>query len=414
MNQRILFFLTIFFIAIFIIKDQQRQFSQLLSSFTTSSFGQQTSLNGTRSSVSNHHLTEWNTYRQRRPQHFSSWYESNKTDVLKPNADAQGPILDFIIAGFPKCGTTSMEANLGHIAPMPVGDVCTPPPQTVYYAYQNWPTKFPASSGMNDTKNLRGSKCPAYIHGMKAWSHHLPRTKIIVGIRHPLLWFQSFWNMQATNFPSAFRDPYNFVQSIPCGKRSGRPHGRDCPNGQLFCLCRSRFHVALARLGKTNLTAEERLLLAPHDYDGGAKLQSDQLRNRIFLYEQTTLNDEEVWTTLADFLQYDGAIPHDQVERARGSPYKAIFAKKINICDAQFDELRKSFMPYAYQMSQWICHYLVPSDINVEHGHVVVANRDKFCSIVQTYQHDPCNRLVRLENGTYALLHTNNSTSSST
>eukprot|EP00521_Asterionellopsis_glacialis_P008979 CAMPEP_0195286080 /NCGR_PEP_ID=MMETSP0707-20130614/3672_1 /TAXON_ID=33640 /ORGANISM="Asterionellopsis glacialis, Strain CCMP134" /LENGTH=439 /DNA_ID=CAMNT_0040345673 /DNA_START=210 /DNA_END=1529 /DNA_ORIENTATION=+ len=417
MNQRVLKFLAIFFIVVFILIDQHRRVD--LVSFTVdSSLEQRASLNGTsRSSERYHHLTEWDSYRQRRSQYFLSWYENNKTDQLKPNADAQGPILDFVIAGFPKCGTTSMEANLGYLAPMPIADVCTPAPQTVYYAYQNWPTEFPASNhnSTNATKILRGSKCPAFIHAMREWSHYLPRTKIIVGIRHPLLWFQSFWNMQTTNFPSVYRDPYSLVSSnTPCGQKSGKPNFKDCPHNQLFCLCRSRFHVTLARLGKTNLTSEERLWLAPHDYDGGANLQQDNLQNRIFLYEQTTLNDDEVWTTLADYLQYDGTIPHDLVKTTRGRSQTPKLTNKINICDAQYDELRKLFMPYAYEMSQWICNYFVPSDINVEHGHVVVANRDKFCSIVQNYQHDPCHRLVRLENGTYTLLHTNNSTFTTT
>ena len=40
-----------------------------------------------------------------------------------PNPDEDGHILDFAIIGFAKCGTTSMEANLRQLAPMPVADI---------------------------------------------------------------------------------------------------------------------------------------------------------------------------------------------------------------------------------------------------------------------------------------------------
>ncbi len=125
-------------------------------------------------------------HRRNRVKHFNSWFEGNSTDKLLPNIDENGTILDFAIIGYPKCGTTTMEANLGKLAPMPVADICTPIHQTVYYAHQNWPKEF------GEEKILRGTKCPAFIQDewLKEWSTYLPRTKLIIGIRHPILWFQ--------------------------------------------------------------------------------------------------------------------------------------------------------------------------------------------------------------------------------
>ena len=80
-----------------------------------------------------------------------------------------------------------MEANLGHLAPMPIADVCTPASQTVYYAYKLWPQK------LGEEKVLRGSKCPSLVDGsigmLQDYSRQLPRTKIIIGIRHPVSGF---------------------------------------------------------------------------------------------------------------------------------------------------------------------------------------------------------------------------------
>jgi len=189
-------------------------------------------------------------YMKSRQNVYDSWFEPNSSQLL-PNADKDGPILDFAVIGYPKCGTTTLMANLGKLAPMPIADVCTPVHQTVYYSYKNWPGRF------GENKLLRGTKCPAYISTgteINGFSKYLPRTKLIVGIRHPFKWFKSFWNMQAHR-ENAVASPYN--RTTPCVKKA---RCRDsCPNGQLFCLHRARFHLGLAKLGKTNLTKEERM-----------------------------------------------------------------------------------------------------------------------------------------------------------
>ena len=48
-------------------------------------------------------------YRKHRLEQWDSWFETK--DKVKDNADANGTILDFVIAGFPKCGTTTMEGK---------------------------------------------------------------------------------------------------------------------------------------------------------------------------------------------------------------------------------------------------------------------------------------------------------------
>ena len=62
---------------------------------------------------------------------FQSWHDK-ETSNLKIDADRHGPILDFAVSGFPKCRSTTLEANLGNITPLPVDpDICTPVRQTV-------------------------------------------------------------------------------------------------------------------------------------------------------------------------------------------------------------------------------------------------------------------------------------------
>lgn len=336
-------------------------------------------------------IRDFEYYRKHRFEQWDSWFDDQ--DEVKDNADANGTILDFVIAGFAKCGTTTMEGNLGALAPMPLKDVCTPLANTISYAYRNWPKAYPDKDGRNDTKLYRGTKCPVFVHNLSSWSRNLPRTLIIVGIRHPVLWFQSFWNMQAQNFPHNYKNSTPYDRTKICSKCQNK----GCPRKQLFCVARSRFHLVLANLGKTPLDSAERALLAPNDGDGGDNIKSQDIRNTIFLYEQTELDQEDVWQTLARLLQYPHAtIPHDQRHSSHGKK-RDYETNTIDICNPKFDAFRGIMMPYAYEMSIWFCDYFLKSP------DVVVANRTRFCSIVKDYVNDPCQRLVRLGNGTYIL-----------
>lgn len=154
-------------------------------------------------------LVAWRKRRARKDI-YNSWFE-NGTNHLKDNADeyqpqqhghgqeqelqykrdSDFPILDFVITGFPKCGTTALMRNLAAATTMPPEtDVCTPPENTVYYAYHSWARQY----GPSNRKPLKGNKCPSYLDtgSIPGYAAKLPRTRLIVGIRHPVTWFQSF------------------------------------------------------------------------------------------------------------------------------------------------------------------------------------------------------------------------------
>lgn len=59
-------------------------------------------------------LVKIKQHRLTRSENFDSWFaigNDGKNNRLKTNADADGPILDFAIVGFPKTGTSTMMAN---------------------------------------------------------------------------------------------------------------------------------------------------------------------------------------------------------------------------------------------------------------------------------------------------------------
>eukprot|EP00559_Dactyliosolen_fragilissimus_P007719 CAMPEP_0184859434 /NCGR_PEP_ID=MMETSP0580-20130426/4439_1 /TAXON_ID=1118495 /ORGANISM="Dactyliosolen fragilissimus" /LENGTH=342 /DNA_ID=CAMNT_0027356065 /DNA_START=162 /DNA_END=1190 /DNA_ORIENTATION=+ len=336
---------------------------------------------------------EQQQYMKDRRLHFDSWHNNSTGKLmLNPNADENGPILDFAVIGYPKCGTTTLMANLGYLAPMSIADICTPVHQTVWYSYKNWPKQF------GQEKLMRGTKCPQYLSLtpqsslLIEYSKHLPKTKLIAGIRHPIKWFESFWNMQCGR---GIANPYNKTKLC-----IGNNCSRSCPRGQIFCLHRARMHLALAGLGKTNLSKEERQLLAPNDPDGGDNLKFYNIKNSVFLYDQEQLVKDNLWESLAQYLGVSH-IPHDLYEGSHGRGGK----KKtcIDFCNEQYDLFRSMMMPYAYEMSVWLQDYFIPVAKNENRPDVVISSDDSLFELVESYKNDPCGRLIRLVNGTYVL-----------
>jgi hypothetical protein len=98
---------------------------------------------------------------------------------------------------------------------------------------------------------------------------------------------------------------------------------------QLFCVYRARFHLGLAKLGKTPLLDEERELLAPDDEDGGTSIVSDDIKNPIFFYDEGELKDDYAWEGLADFLGIESMDETDSVK----------VIESLDFCDEKYDDL---------------------------------------------------------------------------
>lgn len=170
-----------------------------------------------------------------------------------------------------------------------------------------------------------------------------------------------------------------------------------CPRKQLFCVQRSAFHVALARLGKTALTDAERQLLAvDNPVYGGHLLPNWNISNTLFVYEQTTLRGSGVWQGLASFLGMP-ELRHDRSLGEHGNRKQKKFAPNlINICAAEWDGLRSELMQVAYDLSRWMLEYFIPAA--GERQDIVIHNVTEFAKLVGGYQLDPCGRLEQIVN----------------
>ena len=341
------------------------------------------------------------------------------TGFTKYQEDKDGPWLDFMIAGHPKCGTTTLVANLANVAPMKVKDFCVSQMHALLrYVYKAWPEKFPEiTDGPNKyvpdtTLQMRGAKCPRFISDPELilrYGPAYPKTKLIIGIRHPVSWFISFMNMGGVG------DLYSRMEICPhlADPTTGLPGGVATENSRTnkdrevcigecrcnipVCFHRARLHLPIARLGKTALTSVERDLIAPDDPDGGVNLFNGRIRNPIFVYDLTQMKQDSYWDEVAKFLGLS-YIPNENYHSSKGAKHNK------TLCTEYYDEFRSKMMAHSYNMSIWLEEYLLPVAVDGERPDVTIANPDEFRSIMESYKYDPCNRLIRRKSdGEYIL-----------
>ena len=100
-------------------------------------------------------------------------------------------LLDYAVLGFPKTGTTALMRYLNtensRTLPRERCELDWAVFEVVKSLFEDLP---------QDNHVKRGLKCPQCVsnHCFKNLSKYFYKTKLIVGVRHPVLWFQSFYN----------------------------------------------------------------------------------------------------------------------------------------------------------------------------------------------------------------------------
>jgi hypothetical protein len=239
---------------------------------------------------------------------------------------------------------------------------------------------------------LRGYKAPNEIHfrtGLRVLAHYWPDAKLIVGVRHPVSYFNSWYNFKVNNgvsMPSP--DAYN--------------------SGQVDLPPMMRFHENLSLLGKTALDENERILLGPPRRAMTPQEEGDILRwsgldpldwspvpNKVFLYEAAQADDD-------DARPKDGGNPGDGRKsstsfRSELSAFLGVSLiadqpkeneqtrRTFDVCQARFAPLRQRLARLGSEMSEWILTYFV------RHPDVVVCGPPgRFEELVRSWSKDPC------------------------
>jgi hypothetical protein len=283
-----------------------------------------------------------------------------------------------------------------HITPYGGGDVCTPPDSTVYYSYKNWGNAEKEDNPNSDIKLkfLRGTKCPKFletIDDINSLSNKLPKTRLLVGIRHPVLWFQSFFNMQMSNFQGLYQN-MSVHDVLPDANK--KRSGWGCADKRLICVARSKFYLPLASLGKTPLDKKEIDFLLSNDYknDNNILKTNQYIKNPILLYEQRQPSEDYFWNDVSQYLYINrSSLPQmKDVAYTSNSQNKSIAAggnqnrtkeeikkarkRKFNICIKERDPLRKLLMPISYNIYYWLMHYFIPAVKINENNDTYISN----------------------------------------
>ena len=322
------------------------------------------------------------------------------SDLLRGD-DIRGNVswmLDFSIADYPKAGTTFLMNYLRRKNDeiyMNNGELCflnREHPSKLIKVYYEPHLKNTINE---DGKRIQfGIKCPEDLEtefGLKRYAKYFPNTKLIVSVRHPVLWFESYYNFRAYHRypllmphtddligPSEINYPYT---QWNCSKK--------CPSGnQNVYSDRANFHWSLSRLGKTPMSTEEELRALQHH-----NMSIERIKSKVFLVENRQLlmshpSSQNFTSDLRDFLALSNLRPlkpWTPIPAQEKYSNKEAAARRIDICNDQHKKIRKVLVESGKNAADWIREYFLKSP------DVVVTSRKLFIELLDDWKLDPCN-----------------------
>ena len=296
-------------------------------------------------------------------------------------------LLDFAILGAAKCGTTTLRDWLcdhqeAHCPPREVNDLSVGRPDWLVERLYELPKGAHYKRGYKSPREIAFEESYSQANAMKYLAQYWPETKVFIGLRHPVLWFQSI---------------YNFRLSQRVGE-SYMPH----PNELIkrchrhVCTKRAFFHIALARLGKTDMTGPEELDMIRNNRDLFEQVPPPTLPNKVFVWitDQLTDNNKTRATqfrrdvqNFVGFKEEVPPVPHvmpNPGRRIDKITQKKIDKKLIDICEPQYDKVRAVLMKGSRSASVWIRKYFLKSE------DVFVSSPEHFEEILMSWMLDPC------------------------
>mmetsp|Transcript_10871 Transcript_10871/g.15543 ORF Transcript_10871/g.15543 Transcript_10871/m.15543 type:complete len:328 (+) Transcript_10871:309-1292(+) len=243
---------------------------------------------------------------------------------------------------------------------------------------------------------FRGIKFPHDIdskYALGLYQKYFPKTKFVVQIRHPLLWFQSYYNFRIWKIYNeglniTFPPPRDLVG--PC-LTNGEPWSclsepKHFCKADNVCTDGAKFHIAISRLGLTPMNTTKELDLLQHHHNHTMTIH--KTHQPVFLLEMDQWKDpvggdyaEKLRHDLGDFLGIGGPLP-------KRTPYKHretwVEGKSIRICEPQHKAVRHVLLDIARNVADWILDYLLESP------QIVVSSKEHFRDLMKLYRRDPC------------------------
>ncbi|KAL7561241.1 hypothetical protein ACA910_004162 [Epithemia clementina (nom. ined.)] len=325
--------------------------------------------------------------------------------------------LDFLVAGFPKSGTTTLlaalhkhpeiamgsEENCQIARPIQQDDVnlkrlnryldalkknflnekttqqisSTDSRPNSQFSPSKLRSPLKLISPSTDENIKLGIKCPDSVKNFKAihrLSQHSPDCKFVIGVRHPILFLQSFYNYRVFE---AHLKKDKLKEGIPSLFEIWDEHKNWCdvsPDAP-------RYELFLSQFGKTDLTVEQ----MRDWYLDRPMLAVKPNRFHIFLYSLEQLEDRTQSTRLRRdlqvFLELKNEILDFGHENKIGTNKQ--YNGSIDICKPEFDPIRASVLDHAKATVQWVHSFLDSPD-------VYVSNRPYLQRSINNWTMDPC------------------------
>ena len=220
---------------------------------------------------------------------------------------------------------------------------------------------------------LYGYKNPQDINRPRALMHfrdYFPKTKLVIGVRHPVWWFQSFYNYRIKR-GGQLAPPETLVGT--CG-----------PENLDVCTDNANFHANLATFGLTSRSsAREKQLLATKQQ--ARRAMKPALPNPIFLYDLSQL-DAGRDARVAEILRQDLSMylglhtPLPPLVQTHQPPSDAQFS----ICEPAYQALRLELIRIGQAAGSWIEEFFLNQPT------VHVSSRDEFERLIGDWAKDPC------------------------
>ena len=268
-------------------------------------------------------------------------------------------LMDFSIVGFPKTGTSTLMFYLEQYTDA----IFTFPDERCELGWNQHVKLIRALYRQYQPNRIMGIKCPRDLEidlALSNYNKYFPTTKFIVGLRHPILWFQSFYNFRVANeFPMPPAETL-----IGSCKRAN----------QGVCTYRANFSKHLQQIEPWR-----RVFL----------YHVDQLKEKSAADESNTVGPL-FRRDLGDFLGVSRplTLPMLWVKPGQRSiteeKQNEIDALKIDICDERFIELRQVLLEQGSQSADWI------QNVFISQPNVVVSNPEQFAKLLEAWHNDPC------------------------
>ncbi|CAB9507497.1 expressed unknown protein [Seminavis robusta] len=295
-------------------------------------------------------------------------------------------LLDFAIIGFEKSGSSTFMQWLGAHPQVQCFQ------EEIYDLYQNktgamvWRLHTQLKPGF---EYKRGYKSPGDIflaNTIHLLDEYFPKTRLILSLRHPILYYQSIYNFRIQNLPNP-DDPFHTpLEGIG-----------ECKNTYPGYVCTNHANYAqyIYRLGKTLSRFPTETEQAIIDEKPRSAAKARVTRNLIFVVEISQLKDDnalrrqQLKEDLRDFLGLDSDLPDEIPKVVPGKKWPADVQaikdkRKMNICEDQYIPLREDIMRVSKQTATWILESFIQSD------DVFVSTPEFFEQSIKKWMEDPC------------------------